>query len=125
MSTIPNSPPSSAKRSWRPHLSPRARHITKRILATLLVIWIVFVGFIFWAMNQPPEKFGAVMKHMPWPVFLVLPFETLWNQARGGTLHVGDAAPDFTLTKLDKSGTVQLSDLSKKQPVVMVFGSYT
>jgi hypothetical protein len=123
MSTVPSSPPSPAKRRWR--LSPRARRIVKRIVATLLGVWLVFVGFIFWAMNQPPDKFGAVMKHMPWPVFLVLPFETLWNHARGGTLHVGDAAPDFTLTKLDKSGTVQLSDLSKKQPVVMVFGSYT
>ncbi len=123
MSTVPNSPPVAANRRWRP--SPRARTITKRILAALLAVWMVFVGFIFWAMNQPPEKFGAVMKHMPWPVFLVLPFETLWNHARGGTLHVGDAAQDFTLTKLDKSGTVQLSELSKRQPVVMVFGSYT
>jgi hypothetical protein len=123
MSTLPDSLPSAVKRRWRP--GPRARKITARILAALLVVWMVFVGFIFWAMNQPPEKFGAVMKHMPWPVFLVLPFETLWNHARGGTLHVGDAAPDFTLTKLDKTGTVQLSELSKKQPVVMVFGSYT
>jgi hypothetical protein len=123
MSTVPTSLPNAAKRRWRP--SPRARQITKRILAMLLAVWMVFVGFIFWAMNQPPEKFGAVMKRMPWPVFLVLPFETLWNHARGGTLHVGDAAPDFTLTKLDKTGTVQLSELSKKQPVVMVFGSYT
>ena len=123
MSTVPTTPPSPAKRRWRP--SPRARKITKRIVATLLVVWMVFTGFIFWAMNQPPDKFGAVMKHMPWPVFLVLPFETLWNHARGGTLHVGDAAPDFTLTKLDKTGAVQLSELSKKQPVVMVFGSYT
>ena len=40
-------------------------------------------------------------------------------------LEPGDPAPDFTLTKLDKSGTMQLSELSKKQPVVMVFGSYT
>jgi hypothetical protein len=123
MSTVPAVPPSPAKRRWRP--SPRARKITKRIVATLLVVWMVFTGFIFWAMNQPPDKFGAVMKHMPWPVFLVLPFETLWNRARGGTLHLGDTAPDFTLTKLDKTGTVQLSELSKKQPVVMVFGSYT
>ena len=123
MSAVPDSSPSAGKRRWRP--SPRARKITKRVVATLLVVWLVFTGFIFWAMNQPPEKFGAVMKHMPWPVFLVLPFETLWNQARGGTLHVGDAAPDFTLTKLDKSGTVQLSEINKAQPVVMVFGSYT
>src|SRR5258708_38374003 len=104
---------------------PRVRTIAVRIVATLLVVWMVFVGFIFWAMNQPPERFGAVMKHMPWPVFLVLPFETLWNRARFGTLQVGDSAPDFTLTKLDKSGTIQLSELSKKQPVVIVFGSYT
>ena len=123
MSTVPDSLPSVGKFSLR--LSPRARKLTGPILAVLVVVWLSFVGFIFWAMNQPPEKFGAVMKHMPWPVFLVLPFETLWNQARGGTLHEGDPAPDFTLTKLDKSGTVQLSELSKKQPVVMVFGSYT
>jgi hypothetical protein len=123
MSTVPNHVPAVARRSWL--LSPHGWKIAKRIVASLLVVWMVFVGFIFWAMNQPPEKFGSVMKHMPWPVFLVLPFETLWNRARGGTLHVGDAAPDFTLTKLDKSGTVQLSELSKKQPVVMVFGSYT
>ncbi len=123
MSTAPNCLPRVVNYRWRP--GPRARKITKRIVAALLVVWMVFVGFIFWAMNQPPEKFGAVMKHMPWPVFLVLPFETLWNRARGGTLHVGDPAPDFTLTKLDKSGTVQLSELTQKQPVVMVFGSYT
>jgi len=123
MGTVPNPEPVATKRRWRP--SPRARKIAMRVVATLLVVWMVFVGFIFWAMNQPPDKFGAIMKHMPWPVFLVLPFETLWNHARGGTLHVGDAAPDFPLSKLDKSGTVQLSELSKKQPVVMVFGSYT
>ena len=120
MSSIANSLPGAAaprrSRVWK---------ITTRVVATVLVVWLVFVGFIFWAMYQPPEKFGSVMKHMPWQVFLILPFETLWNQARGGTLHIGDAAPDFTLTKLDKSGTVQLSELSKQQPVVMVFGSYT
>ena len=78
MSTVVNSPPRFAKFRWRP--SPRAWQISKRVLATLLAVWIVFVGFIFWAMNQPPEKFGAVMKHMPWEVFLVLPFETLWTR---------------------------------------------
>jgi hypothetical protein len=116
MSTVVNSLPPVKKSRWR---------IFKRILAAVLVVWIIFVGFIFWAMYQTPEKFGAVMKHMPWEIFLIVPFEPLWNQARGGTLHVGDPAPDFTLTKLDKSGTVQLSQLSKVQPVVLVFGSYT
>jgi peroxiredoxin len=45
--------------------------------------------------------------------------------ARAGTLQVGDAAPDFSLQKLDHTGSVQLSAMVKQQPVVLVFGSYT
>lgn len=53
------------------------------------------------------------------------------------TLEVGDKAPDFTLPVLDKKQSVadgdakpvekkiQLSELYKKKPVVLVFGSYT
>jgi hypothetical protein len=97
-----------------------------RVLAGLAVIYLSFAGFIWWAMRQPPERFGRVMMHMPGPVpFLLFPFETLWLQARAGHLHVGDQAPDFSLTKLDKSAHVQLSELNKQQPVVLVFGSYT
>jgi len=40
-------------------------------------------------------------------------------------LHPGDIAPDFSLMKLDKTARIQLSDLTKLQPVVLVFGSYT
>ena len=58
-------------------------------------------------------------------VFLICPFETMWTQARAGNVHVGDSAPDFSLTKLDKTGTVRLSEINKTQPVVMIFGSYT
>jgi hypothetical protein len=66
------------------------------------------------------------MARMPGPVpFLLYPFETLWTRARAGTLNTGDHAPDFSLTKLDKSGLVQLSQLNQRQPVVLVFGSYT
>jgi peroxiredoxin len=47
-------------------------------------------------------------------------------RARAGKLQVGDPAPDFTLTKLDKSAQVQLSALiAQGQPVVLIFGSYT
>ena len=47
-------------------------------------------------------------------------------QARAGTLHVGDPAPDFSLVRLDKSATVQLSSLTAQgHPVVLIFGSYT
>jgi hypothetical protein len=77
-------------------------------------------------MNQPPETFGRVMSRMPGPaVFLLAPFETFWMHARAGTLHTGDSAPDFALMKLDHSERVQLSALTAKQPVVLVFGSYT
>jgi hypothetical protein len=77
-------------------------------------------------MHQPPETFGRVMAKMPGPVpFLLFPFETLWTHARAGNLQVGDAAPDFSLLKLDKTERVQLSTLNKQQPVVLVFGSYT
>lgn len=66
------------------------------------------------------------MARMPGPaVFLLFPFETLWTHARAGALNVGDQAPDFLLSKQDKSGLIQLSALNKQQPVVLVFGSYT
>lgn len=99
--------------------------ITARLLLVVFVLWLGFVGFIWRAMHRPPEAFARVMAHLPWEVFLILPFETLWSQARAGGLHPGDAAPDFTLAKLDKTGTVKLSALNRVQPVVMIFGSYT
>jgi hypothetical protein len=95
-------------------------------LVVLLVAYASFAAFIWKAMGQPPETFARVMAKMPGPaVFLVLPFETFWTHARAGNLRLGDAAPDFSLMKLDKSETVQLSSLTAHQPVVLVFGSYT
>ena len=106
--------------------SPTAR---KRMLITAIILAVVYLacgGFIWSSMNQPPESFGRVMAKMPGPVpFLLFPFETLWTRARTGNLQVGDAAPDFSLLKLDKTERVQLSVLNKEQPVVLVFGSYT
>ena len=102
--------------------------MTKYLLRAALVLaifYVSFVGLIWWAMHQPPETFGRVMKHMPDAVFLVAPFETMWMYARAGHLQAGDPAPDFSLTKLDKSATVHLSTIAAQQPVVLVFGSYT
>ena len=97
-----------------------------RILVALLLLHAGFVGVIWWAMHQPPEAFARVMARMPAPVvFLLAPFETLWTHARAGTLHPGDPAPDFALMKLDKSERIQLSSLTARQSVVLVFGSYT
>lgn len=112
--------------------APRARkkRSLKRIVLTvvvvLVVLWVIASATVYAEMRKPPEQFGRFMMHVPGPVaFLALPFETMWLRARAGTLHVGDPAPDFSLEKLDKSGQVQLSSLLTKQPVVLVFGSYT
>jgi hypothetical protein len=107
-------------------LSPIAQKRMGIVAVILVVVYLAFGSYIWWAMNQPPETFGRVMAKMPGPVpFLLFPFETLWLRARAGHLHVGDAAPDFSLLKLDKTERVQLSTLNKQQPVVLVFGSYT
>jgi hypothetical protein len=107
-------------------LSVRTRKILITVGALVAVLYVSFAAFILWSMRQPPETFGRVMAKLPGPVpFLIFPFETAWIHARAGTLQVGDPAPDFSLLKLDKSETVQLSMLTSKQPVVLVFGSYT
>ena len=107
-------------------LSPRTRKVLIRLAMALVIVYVAFAGLVLWAMRQPPEKFATVMSKMPGPgPFLLFPFETAWTRARAGTLHVGDSAPDFSLMKLDHSGRVQLSEINKTQPVVLVFGSYT
>jgi hypothetical protein len=101
------------------------RRLLPRAAVVLAIFYALFVGLIWWAMRQPPETFGRVMKHMPDVAYFLVPFETMWTHARAGQLHAGDAAPDFSLTKLDKSASVQLSALTATHPVVLVFGSYT
>ena len=91
----------------------------------LLAAWLCFVAYIGWAMRQPPDVFGSVMKRMPMPAYFLFPFETMWNSARKGSLQINSPAPDFNLETYDKSGSVQLSSFRGKQPVVLVFGSYT
>lgn len=44
---------------------------------------------------------------------------------REGSLKVGDAAPDFTLSDREGKKTVRLSAFQGKRPVVLIFGSYT
>ena len=101
------------------------RSVLLRAGIVLLVLWLGFVTFIAWSMRQPPEAFGRVMARMPVAAYFVIPFETLWTRARAGRLQPGEAAPDFSLAKLDKSETVRLSSFQGKEPVVLVFGSYT
>jgi hypothetical protein len=104
-----------------------ARTIWLRILGVLALLWVVACTSLFAVMRQSPDKFARVMARVPGAIaFLVLPFETLWTHARAGSLQVGDLAPDFSLMKLDKSATIQLSALTaERRPVALVFGSYT
>ncbi len=107
-------------------LSSRTRKVLLRIFAGFVVVYVAFGSLVWWAMRQPPETFGKVMARMPGPVvFLAFPFETFWLRARAGHLQIGDAAPDFSLLKLDKTASIRLSELNRNQPVVLVFGSYT
>jgi hypothetical protein len=80
---------------------------------------------LYYAMKRPPEKFGAIMSHVPMTSMIVLPFEPLWMNARKGTLNPGDAAPDVTLPTVNGAATVQLANEWRDRPVALVFGSYT
>ena len=102
--------------------------ILRRLATTGILSLIVYVGLvttIFVIMRQPPDRFGRIMAHMPMPLFMIVPFKTLWSVARGGDLGVGDDAPDFELHTVDRSARVRLSSFRGKQPVALVFGSYT
>ncbi len=104
-----------------------ARHVWFSIFGVLALLWTIACASLFAVMRQSPDAFARVMAKVPGPVaFLIFPFETLWTHARAGHLQVGDPAPDFSLTKLDKSSQIKLSSLTAQgQPVVLVFGSYT
>jgi hypothetical protein len=105
------------------------RKPSKRFWKIFLVVfaccYLSFLIFVGWAMRQPPEKFGRVMSHLPMPAMMAFPFETMWSRARAGAVHPGDEAPDFQLPTLDHRNEVVLSSFRGKQPVVLVFGSYT
>lgn len=91
----------------------------------VLVAYAGFLLALFIVMLQPPDRFGRVMARMPRPAFMLIPFEPMWTIARAGELEVGDQAPDFSLRTADRSGHVQLSSFRGRQPVTLVFGSYT
>jgi hypothetical protein len=95
-------------------------------LVSLVALYGVLCAALYAAMLQPPERFGAIMTHVPNGIaFAILPFETLWMPARAGSLKAGDPAPDFALPTLDHSRTVKLSSEYASKPVALIFGSYT
>jgi hypothetical protein len=95
------------------------------LFALLFCLWLGFVGYIDWAMHQPPEVFGHVMAKMPAPAYFLFPFETMWSGARKGSLDIGGKAPDLAVKTLDTRMPLSLASLWTDKPVVLVFGSYT
>jgi hypothetical protein len=96
-----------------------------KILLVVVAVYVVLMAGLFAAMRQPPERFGRIMSKVPDVAFLIFPFKPLWLYARGGQLKTGQAAPDFSLATADRKSLVQLSEFRGKQPVMLVFGSYT
>ena len=108
---------------------PPRRTLLRKLLGVALLLLICGYAALLFAMNRamhaPPEQFGRFMSNLPPAVFLVAPFETMWMRARAGSVKIGDAAPEFTLSTLDKTAHVTLASIRSDRPVVLVFGSYT
>jgi hypothetical protein len=101
------------------------RKIAALTLAGFVMLYGILCAGLYGAMSQTPERFGAIMSHVPGVAFLVLPFEPFWMKARAGVLNAGDAAPDFELPTIDHKRSVRLSSEYAAKPVVLIFGSYT
>jgi len=96
-----------------------------QIVIAVVVVYGLTCSVFFALMLQPPDRFAAAMRHVPWPAWAMLPLKHLWLTARSGQLHTGDPAPDFLLETTDHQSHFQLSSLRGQKPVVLVFGSYT
>jgi hypothetical protein len=97
----------------------------RKILIGAGVVYLALLASLAVAMRQPPAVFGRIMANIPGPMFMLLPFESLWMWARAGSLRSGDAAPGFSLPTLDRKSAVTLAAHRGTRPVVLIFGSYT
>ncbi len=102
-----------------------AWRFVRGLVIGLIVIYAFTSAALYAAMRQTPERFGAIMAHVPGAAMMMLPFKPLWMAARRGDVQVGDLAPDFTLPDLHGSRNVTLSQEYRQKPVVLVLGSYT
>ena len=94
-------------------------------VVTACVAFYAAVLFTMLAVMRRPVVFGRVMRRMPEPAMMLLPFKQLWFIARAGSLKAGDPAPDFKLWTSDKRAQVELASFRHRAPVVLIFGSYT
>ena len=95
------------------------------VLGVCALLYTASAATFYWAMRQPPERFGFIMAHVPGMAMSLLPFEPMWISARAGSLQPGDMAPDFDLPTLDHARRVRISEEYRTKPVVLIFGSYT
>ena len=96
-----------------------------KVAAALGVLYLGGAMILFVLMRQSNVVAGKALALLPGPAFMLLPLETMWCEARKGTLAVGQEAPDFDLPRRDGGSRVRLSSLRQTKPVVLVFGSYT
>jgi len=95
----------------------------QKIAVVVVVLYASLLAGLL-AVMRDPTLFGSVMRRVPEPAFVVIPFKRLWFIARAGRLKPGDAAPDFDLPAQDQKSRVRLASF-RGQPVVLIFGSYT
>ena len=93
-------------------------------IVSIVVVYVAFLGGLLFVMRQP-ILFGSVMRHVPEPLMMLVPFKRLWFVARAGRLHVGDVAPDFNLPTADNRSRIKIASFRAQKPVELVFGSYT
>lgn len=96
----------------------------RKVVVGLAALYLALLAGLVAVMRRP-TLFGQVMRHVPEPVFVVIPFKRLWFMARAGRMNVGDIAPDFSLVSSDRKSRVRLSSFRGQRPVVLIFGSYT
>ena len=96
-----------------------------RKFAVAFAIFYLILSASLVAVMHRPILFGEVMRHVPGPMMMLVPFKQLWFVARAGRLKVGDWAPEFTLPSADRQSFVSLASFRRHEPVVLIFGSYT
>jgi len=96
----------------------------RKLVVAFVVVYVALLAGLLAVMRQP-ILFGNVMRHVPMPLMMIVPFKPLWFVERAGRLQVGDAAPDFDLPTADRQARVELAAFRGQKPVVLVFGSYT
>ena len=100
---------------------------SRRLLRFCIAFGVVYLGLaagLVTVMHRP-VLFGEVMRHVPEPMMVLVPFKQLWFLARGGGLKTGDTAPTFNLPTADNKSFVSLASFRGQRPVMLIFGSYT